>query len=140
MGGLSPLPLVQGGPAPAGRPRQIPPVPSTLYVLGVVLGGLSPEDQPPFNGGGHRGPRGELKLPTVGANMALLPSSGVFCGHQGPRARLAAAAPPQHTYRRQSRTSPITGYPSEEGSCQPPPHPSRVTPDSEPQCTCSLEA
>lgn len=58
MGGLSPLPLVQGGPAPAGRPWQIPPVPSTLYVLGVVLGGLSPEDQTPFNGGAQGIKRG----------------------------------------------------------------------------------
>lgn len=50
-----------------------------LYVLGVMPGVPSPEDQLPFSeaGGAHRAPRGELKLLILGANVALPPSSGV---------------------------------------------------------------
>ena len=52
---------------------------SALYILGVVPGAPSPEDQPHFGeaGGAHRAPGRELKLLILGANVALLPSSGV---------------------------------------------------------------
>ena len=71
-----------GGPKRWGQqcPHTPPHQPlSAFYVLGVVPGVPSPEDQPLFGeaGGAHRAPRGELKLLILGADMALLHSSGV---------------------------------------------------------------
>ena len=69
-------PQVLGAMCPRTPPHQQL---SALYILGVVPGVPSPEDQPRFGeaGGAHRAPGRELKLLILGANVALLPSSGV---------------------------------------------------------------